>query len=194
MTDTDAIGTRVEPEPPRLRPPGPPTELRVPPPREVPAAGPRPANRVYEHLVEGDDDVIGLVAYALYKQDKRDWLATWRRQHSGEPTDDQIDAFIATQMSFGQRDRYRVAARQVLDAYAATVVDVERPAIVQGAVSQRIESAATRVENASRWWRQLPAAFIGALLFAVIIVAIVVALVAAGVDVLSWLQPGSDAA
>lgn len=195
MSDTDSVRTRIEPEPPRLKPPGPPAELRVPPRVDMPASGGRrPTNQVYEHLVEGDDDVIGLVAYALYKQDKRDWLATWRRQHSSEPTDDQIDAFIATQMSFGQRDRYRVAARQVLDAYAHVAVDVERPVITQAAVSQRIETAATRVENAGRWWRQLPAAILGGLFVAVVLAAIIAGLVALGVDVLAYLQPAGPAA
>ena len=46
----------------------------------------RPHNRVYDHLVEGEDDVIGLITYSLYKQDKRDWLMAWKRQHGREPT------------------------------------------------------------------------------------------------------------
>jgi len=41
MSDTDAVRTRIEPEPPRLKPPGPPAELRVPPRVEMPANGGR---------------------------------------------------------------------------------------------------------------------------------------------------------
>jgi hypothetical protein len=34
-------------------------------------------NRAYEQLVSGDDDLIGLIAYALYKKDKRDFYIGW---------------------------------------------------------------------------------------------------------------------
>ena len=49
--------------------------------------GPTEHNRAYEQLVSGDDDLIGLIAYALYKKDKRDFyhrLAGAARQRAAD--------------------------------------------------------------------------------------------------------------
>src|SRR5687768_11606395 len=148
---------------------------------------PRVPNRVYEHLVEGDDDVIGLIAYSLYKHDKRQWLMTWRAQHGAEATADQIEAFVNGQMTSGQRERYRTAARQVLDSYALVAVDMEKPQITREAVAGRVEAAARKVETQGRWWRQIPGVVIGAILSVGILIGVIAILVALDFDVGNYL-------
>jgi hypothetical protein len=148
---------------------------------------PRVPNRVYEHLVESDDDVIGLIAYSLYKHDKRLWLMTWRDQHGVDATGDQIEAFVNGQMTSGQRDRYRTAARQVLDSYALVAVDMEKPQITREAVAGRVEAAARKVETQTRWWRQIPGVVIGAILSVGILIGVVALLVALDFDVGDYL-------
>lgn len=148
---------------------------------------PSAGNRVYDHLVEGDDDVIGLITYSLYEKDRRDWLQHWQRQHGADPTADQHEAFVEAQLTFSQRDRYRSAARQVLDAYASVAVDLEKPVIIRDGIAGRVEDAAKRVEGSGRWWRQLPAAVVGGIAAALVIAGIVAILVAAGVDIAGYL-------
>ena len=145
-------------------------------------------NRAYEALVAEDDDVTGLIAYAIYKQDKRDFLVRWREQHGAPPSADEVKAFATTVLGPGQRQRYRVAARTILDAYASTVLDAEKPLIAREAVARRIEEAAERVETAAVWWRQIPTGVIAALLYTVLLICIVFALRFAGIDLLSVLQ------
>ncbi len=167
-----------------------PTAAAAEPPRAVAmmaGAGERAPSRVFDHLVEGEDDVIGLITYSLYKQDKRDWLAGWKRQHGREPTADEMDAFVSAQLTFAQRDRYRTAARQVLDAYASVAVDLEKPLIIRDGVAGRVETAVQKVEASARWWRQLPAILIGALVSAGIVIAVIAILVAAGADIAGYL-------
>ena len=182
----------AEPEAP-VPPPLAPT-IPVPPVAEAPEPAPSPVarslttmNRVYDHLVEGEDDVIGLITYSLYKRDKRDWLVSWTAKHDTEPTADQVEAFVNAQMSTAQRDRYRNAARQVLDAYASVAVDIEKPLIITKAIGGRVEDAAKRVETAGRWYRQVPAVFAGAILGAAIIIGVIAILIAAGVDLAGYL-------
>ncbi len=173
------LATAMEPPPARMNGP-----MFV----DRPAVAPRRVpNRVYDHLVEGGDDVIGLVTYALYKQDKREWLMSWRKEHDADPTEEQIEAFVAAQMTASQRDRYRTAARQVLDAYAMVAVDVETPQIIREAVAGRVEAAARRMAGSARWWRQIPAALMGALLAAAVIIGVIAALVALDVDLAGYL-------
>ena len=160
----------------------------IPPPPTGIRQAPVPlANRVYDNLVEGDDDVIGLITYSLYKKDKRDWIVAWRGQHDAEPTADQIEAFVAGQMTFAQRDRYRTAARQVLDAYASVAVEMEKPLIVREGIAGRVEDVAKRVESSGRWWRQFPAALLGGMLATAILVGAIAILVALDVDVAGYL-------
>lgn len=56
-------------------------------------ASPKPTaqyNIVYEKLVEGDIDVIGQLAYCLYKQSKQQYLKTFESLNGRRPTDDEL--------------------------------------------------------------------------------------------------------
>ena len=133
-------------------------------------------NRAYEQLVSADDDLIGLIAYALYKKDKRDFYVGWQEQHGGPPQPDHVKAFTATVLTLGQQLRYRTAARDMIDAYAKTVSDAEKPLIEKGAVTDRFEEAARKVEESVRWYRQIPAGLVAGLIFAAVLVGLVVAM------------------
>jgi hypothetical protein len=129
-------------------------------------------NRAYEQLVSGDDDLIGLIGYALYKKDKRDFYISWQEQHGSPPQSDHVKAFTASVLTLGQQLRYRTAARDMLDAYAKTVSDAEKPLIERGAVTERFEQAARKVEESIRWYRQIPAGIVAGLVFAVVLIAV----------------------
>jgi hypothetical protein len=148
----------------------------------------REYNRVYEHLVEAEDDVIGLVAYSIYKQDKRDFLIEWRRRHGGSPAADQLNVFTVGVLTPGQQQRYRSTARNILDAYAKTAVEAERPLIQRSAITERIESAARAVERSARWYRQVPAGIASALIYTLLLIAILLILRYAGVDLVGILE------
>lgn len=51
-------------------------------------------NPVFEMLVSGDNDIIGLVAYSIYKQNKRDWLIAFAAVKGREPTEDERLSYI----------------------------------------------------------------------------------------------------
>ena len=131
--------------------------------------------------------MIGLIAYSLYKKDKRDWLIAWTNQNGAEPTAEQMAVFVDAQTTLTQRERYRNAARQVIDAYASVAVDLEKPAIIRGALVGRAEEAARKVETASRWPRRLLSGFIGGALALLVLVGVIAILIAAGVDLAGYL-------
>jgi hypothetical protein len=133
-------------------------------------------NRAYEQLVSGDDDLIGLIAYSLYKKDKRDFHIGWQEQHGSPPQADHIKAFTATVLTLGQQLRYRTAARDMIDAYAKTVSDAEKPLIERGAVTERFEEAARKVEDSIRWYRQIPGGIVAGLILAVVLITVVAVL------------------
>jgi hypothetical protein len=129
-------------------------------------------NRAYEQLVSGDDDLIGLIAYSLYKKDKRDFTIGWMEQHGGPPQAEHVRAFTTTVLTLGQQLRYRTAARDMIDAYAKTVSDAEKPLIEKGAVTERFEEAARKVEDSLRWYRQIPAGIVAGIVLAIVVVAV----------------------
>ena len=149
-------------------------------------------NRAYEQLVSGDDDLIGLIAYALYKKDKRDFYIGWLEQHGSAPQSDHVKAFTASVLTLGQQLRYRTAARDMIDAYAKTVSDAEKPLIEKGAVTERFEQAARKVEDSIRWYRQIPAGIVAGLVFVVVLIAVVTVLGYAHVGPVSGLQGMSE--
>ena len=74
---------------------------------EKPAApAPRPVQRnpILAELVQGEDDLPGLVGYALYKLNKRDWLASFFKTHGREPTEGEVESYV-----LGERTQRRIA-------------------------------------------------------------------------------------
>jgi hypothetical protein len=51
-------------------------------------------NPMFALLVQNDSDVTGLLAYALYKQNKRDWLMAFQAAHGRAPDSVQTQAFV----------------------------------------------------------------------------------------------------
>jgi hypothetical protein len=48
---------------------------------------------IFAELVQAEDDTVGLLAYALYKQNKRDWLASFLKEHDREVTEGEVEAY-----------------------------------------------------------------------------------------------------
>ena len=50
---------------------------------------PRKYNYIYKLLVEDRGDIIGHIAYALYKEDKIEYINKFKEEHNNnEPTED----------------------------------------------------------------------------------------------------------
>lgn len=50
-------------------------------------------NWVYKQLVSSPNDVVGALAYVLYKQQKISYLDQFHREHGRAPTDDELSSF-----------------------------------------------------------------------------------------------------
>jgi hypothetical protein len=51
-------------------------------------------NAVFVNLVREDGDIIGLVAYSIYKQNKVDWLHAFQKTLGRGPTDAELNSYI----------------------------------------------------------------------------------------------------
>lgn len=69
---------------------------------------------VFTSLVSDDSDVIGLVAYSIYKQNKHDFLVAFNRQLAREPNEAELSAYIMGETTPRRLAIYRHLAQSTL--------------------------------------------------------------------------------
>ena len=72
-------------------------------------------NAVFESLVTADGDIVGLVAYSIYKQNKHDWLIAFEKLKSRPPNDGEQSAYIVGESTPRRLAIYRHLAEATLD-------------------------------------------------------------------------------
>ena len=103
-----------------------------------PAEGLKMANRypegeqnpVFSNLVTGDADIVGLVAYSIYKQNKHDWLVAFHRAKGRDPQDSELAAYIIGESTPRRLTTYRHLAEATLEGRGpstATASEIAKP-------------------------------------------------------------------
>lgn len=72
-------------------------------------------NTVFGSLVTGDADIVGLVAYSIYKQNKHDWLVAFTKSKAREPTEGELTSYIIGESTPRRLATYRHLAQATLD-------------------------------------------------------------------------------
>jgi hypothetical protein len=98
---------------------------------QAPQLPAQPYSRAFENMVEDPDDLIGLLAYALYKQHVRE------EARQGAPTNGEMRN--PSPISVGM---FRGSAEQLLNAFAANAIDEAKPDILNSAVVAAVGEAA----------------------------------------------------
>lgn len=86
-------------------------------------------NPVFSLLVQGETDTTGLLAYALYKQNKRDWLIARRARDGREPTAAELESYILGESIPRRITTYRRLAE---DRLASDATGTRRPGHLNG--------------------------------------------------------------
>jgi hypothetical protein len=169
---SDMAETRGDVRPARIKLPK--IDERMPALAEtVPAEEAR--NPIYDLLVQGETDVIGLLAYSLYKQNKRDWLIAFQATHGRDPGGAETDAFI-----LGERIPRRIATYRRLAEDMLDKGHVQGASLLSGLVSAPANDLGhqrplgQKANRPTITWR-----YIGTLLAALVVMAIVFRLAAA---------------
>lgn len=142
-------------------------------------AGPR-YNPIYEKLVndaDDDPDLVGLVAYALYKRAKRNWARELREKRTRKPNDAELDAYVDT-WTADRLEGVKREAASALAEYASAVVQAAQPDILRGALR-------------GSFWRAVWPSITAAALYTVILIVLAVVLARAGVDLIGIVRTGA---
>lgn len=111
-------------------------------------------NRMFERLVIDLDDLPGLVAYGIYKHEKRAWLREQSQKGNVvSPTDEHR---YSEHFSDGEIDRLRSQAESALIAFAESIVADKAPDIRENAIRDIVADHNSRVitaiaTNTSTW-------------------------------------------
>lgn len=134
-------------------------------------------NQAYETIVDSDDDIIGLFAYALYKQHKRDWLISHKSENGSEPNAAEKAAFMRSQLLDKTVQSYRRRANDILSDYTNQVVEEAKPEHFKEALTERIE-------NALGYWRGVWSGMGAAFFYTLALIALSVIIQISGIDLL----------
>ena len=75
-------------------------------------------NYIYSQLVEDKADIIGHIAYALYKEDKIDYITKYKQENGGaEPTEEDLKPFNIISSTHNSLDKYKFIASCILQSF-----------------------------------------------------------------------------
>lgn len=78
----------------------------------------RKYNYIYSQLVEDNADIVGHIAYALYKEDKIEFISKFKKAHGDtEPSEDDLQPFNDISSSVGSIEKYKFMASCILQAF-----------------------------------------------------------------------------
>jgi len=109
-------------------------------------------NPAYERLVQSDDDLVGLVAYGLYKQSKRDWIKRFFDRNGASPSNEQLMDYV-DRYSDVDLMRFRDQAEDMMLRFAEVMVEDRAPAIreegLTAALVQRLDGFGNLIRDNS---------------------------------------------
>jgi hypothetical protein len=117
----------------------PPSDEKPPPVGPEPKAGaPAPPrvlqrNPILAEIVQGEDDLPGLVGYALYKLHKRDWLAAFFKTHGRDPTEGEIESYVLGERTQRRLATYRRLAEDLIGRKAGASLERQGGGVTAGA-------------------------------------------------------------
>lgn len=156
----------------------------------------RDYNRVLEYHVEEQSpdelDLVGLIAYSLYKRQKRDWLVKHRSSHSGRlPSAEAVAAVTSSYLTEDLRNTLRNRASDLLSSYADTYVEALEPGIRVDAITSETLRQARDIElslkNRSNFWSQVGTGLVATVIWTLLVTGLIVTASLFGSDIMdAW--------
>lgn len=122
----------------------------------------RTVSNIYSKLVKSENDVIGHVAYSLYKIDKGTWIENKHKEGTTKPTEKEIQDY-ADSISSSQTalNGYKVRAQNILTNYTAL-------AIQEYEEEKKNEVIGKLGKNIHGFWYGVGQSLVAAIIFAIL--------------------------
>lgn len=126
-------------------------------------------NFIYEKLVVSEDDLVGLIAYGIYKKHKIEFITRIKEEQKREPTDEECRSFFIASTTSSQLEKYRSQAENMLLEMAGNITDNElRQYETDMLKNYRKEISSCVPSNWSSFFISIGAGVVSAFLFAII--------------------------
>lgn len=108
---------------------------------------PRNYNYIYSQLVEDKADIIGHIAYALYKEDKIDFITRYKNEHNNEePTEEELRPFNIISSSQNSLDKYKFIASCILQTFLDNSLEESQKDVEENMNKNHIELIKKAIE------------------------------------------------
>lgn len=128
-------------------------------------------NFIYEKLVSADDDVVGLIAYGIYKKHKIEYITKIKDEQGREPSDGEFNSFISASTTESQLKNYRSQAETMLSEMVGNIANEELRRYEDEMLrNYKSEITSCLPSNKKTVWLSIAASFIASLLFSLSLV------------------------
>lgn len=122
----------------------------------------RQYNFIYKELVKFDNDLVGLIAYGIYKKHKIEFIEQIQEKYNREPTDEECSAFFISSTTESQLAKYRNDAESLLSEVVANTNAEE----VKGYEEEMLASYQTNIKEClPPWWHNVIWSVIASFIF-----------------------------
>ena len=143
-------------------------------------------NYIFRELVRDENDLVGLIAYGLYKKHKIEFIESFKAANAGqEPADSDCRAFATISCTQSSLNHYRdtaesllqqitlTAAREEINTFEDDMLHQYRSEISLALKSDRDETVTAFADavrrNTPGWWSSVVASVVGALAFSIFV-------------------------
>lgn len=85
----------------------------------------RSYNFIYNKLVKSEDDLVGLIAYAIYKKHKIEFITRIKEEEERDPTNEECQIFFKASTTQSQLAKYKNDAQTILSDVVANTTNEE---------------------------------------------------------------------
>ncbi|MBE9469243.1 MAG: hypothetical protein IMY72_13105 [Bacteroidetes bacterium] len=141
---------------------------------------PRNYNNIYSKLIENEFDILGHIAYAIYKQQKIAHIEEFKIDNKRGPSDQELIPFNKFTTSEASIDGYRIKAERILQTFTDTILEdtfIEIEEDCKKNQSELLKEIIKPIEPPSRWRRFFNGvlqSIVGAFVFSLIIATFVI--------------------
>lgn len=134
---------------------------------------PREFNFIYKKLVEDRNDIIGHIAYSIYKQDKVDFITDQKEKLQREITKDDLRAFHEISSKESSVESYKIKAELIMQAFFENTFEEITKDIERQTKENQLKAIKEVVEPLKpKFWNRVLSGIVSAFIFALILAAI----------------------
>ncbi|MDR1543503.1 MAG: hypothetical protein LBS50_03630 [Prevotellaceae bacterium] len=133
----------------------------------------RKFNYIYNKLVSGHDDIVGHIAYSLYKEEKQRYIENFKSKNNNSHLQEaDLNHFHEISCLDSALERYQLIASAILQQFLdetlkESVNDIEKECIKNHKLLlQQIIKPIRPSKKSGQFWISLIASFIGTIIFA----------------------------